>query len=375
MKIAQVVPLMSTIPPEKYGGIERIVTWLTNDLLDQGHEVTLFAARGSSLHHKNLTLVTCSPYPTFDHMMENRRWEIEQFKKVIVMQKLFDIIHFHYEPYILKTQKDGVDINLAQDLYKPTIFTIHNNTYISERIAYYKKMPKTTNVHFVFISENQRKPLFFLPNTHIIYNGIPVDTFSYNDLPKDYLFFLGRFTPVKGVKDAILTGIRTDRKLLLAARVDEEDKQFYENEIAPNLSKELIVNLGEIDKVDKINYLKNAFAVLFPIHWEEPFGLVIIEAMACGTPVIAYDRGSVAEIVKDGETGFIVNESEESIRGNWLTKTTGIAGLCKALERLYSLTPTEYKKMRFQARKRVERYFQSAIMSEKYLDLYENIVK
>lgn len=314
MKIAQIVPLLNTIPPQKYGGIERVVTELIKGLGRSGHHITLFAAQGSTLFDNHLTLKISSPKPLKPDTPENRHFEIEQFLEVIAHQASFDIVHFHYEPFTLESSIDSLHFNFLDYIKKPVIITFHNQTHLSDRIMFYHTHLLLWKHHFVFLSHRQREPLAFLPNYSIIPNGIPVETFEYQMECDNYLLFLGRITPAKGLEDAIQVAHVSNRKLLIAAKIEENELSYYQEKIKPLIDQKRIIYLGEVGFEEKNRLLKNAAALVFPTKWEEPFGLVLIEALACGTPVVAYNRGSVPDIIEDGKTGFIVNSLPEMIQ-------------------------------------------------------------
>lgn len=347
MRIAIVSPVMMPVPPIAYGGIQHIVDEVANGLARRGHEVTVFCAGGSTIAGENIVRVESSPYPTADCPERNRDWEKRQFLAVLEREKEFDAIHFHYEPAVFRFEENE---NLAETyrLFSvPVVFTFHNSTRISEHIDYYRRMSDLGRYTFVFISESQRKPLHFLPNTVVVYNGIPVEKFPLSEQKERYMLFLGRITPTKGILEAIETARQAEMPLIIAARIDSADRAFYEERVKLKIDGRLIRYVGEADFSQKVRYLQRAKCLLVPILWEEPFGLVMVEALACGTPVIAFRRGSVPEIVQDGVNGYIVDT---------------VAEMADSVKRLNVLSPQ-------MCRQSVERRFST----ERMVDGYEKI--
>ena len=353
MKIAQVIPVMMIIPPKKYGGIERDVVELSVRLAKKGHEVTIFAANGSKLDFPGVKIVESSPFPTDKDRSQNRKWEINQALQVLSLQNNFDIIHFHYEPIIFRYLIDGNEFNLLEYFTVPVLVSFHNQTYIEKHIEYYKSHKSLWKFHYTFVSRNHRKPLSFLPHSFVIYNGIPVETFEFNHRPKDYLTFLGRITPTKGVMEAIQVAKLAGKKLIIAAKVDIVDKEYYEKEVKPLIDGKQIVYVGEVNKKQKVKLLKDALCLVFPVQWNEPFGIVMIEAMACGTPIIAFDKGSVPEVIKNGETGFIVNTVSE---------------MADAISKITIIN-------RQKCREWVEKLFNAKGMTDKYVTVYKMLLQ
>ena len=311
MKIAIVSPVMGPIPPKKYGGIELIVNELVHGLAERGHEVTVFCSGESTIAGPNITRVETSPYPTREHPDENREWERKQLLTAINHQHDFDVIHLNYEPIACRFDVNGSLVNLLDSFEVPVALTFHNTTDIAANISYYKNTLSLHRHTMIFVSENQRRRVAFFPKTHIIYNALPIGDFPLETQKENYLLFLGRVTPSKGLPEAIAVAQKTDTPLFIIAKVDPADHDYYEKEIKSHIDGKLIHYLGEADFPGKVAYLKKARCLLFPIRWEEPFGLVMVEALACGTPVIAFRRGSVPEIIQDGVNGYIVGTVEE----------------------------------------------------------------
>jgi glycosyltransferase involved in cell wall biosynthesis len=353
MKIAIVSPVMVVVPPIKYGGIERIIDELAQGLAQRGHEVTVFCAGGSTLTGENITRVECSPYPTKDRLEENRAWEIRQLLLVLGRQGEFDVIHFNYEPLVCRLNAEGTSVNLLDFFTTPVAATFHNTTHIPEHVEYYKKTESLYRHNMILISENQRQPVSFFPNSSVIYNALALKEYPFEEKKEDFLLFLGRITPFKGIIEAIEVAKKTKIPLKIVAKVDPVDKEFYEKEVAPLIDGELVQYMGEADFKEKIEYYKKARCLLFPILWEEPFGLVMIEALACGTPVIAFRRGSVPEIIQDGVNGFVVENTEEMI---------------EALDKLKNILPVN-------CRKSVEERFTVERMVGEYENLLIKIAK
>lgn len=313
MKIAIVAPVMVPVPPPKYGGIEQIVDELARGLGERGHAVTVFCSGGSTVAGKNIERVETSPYPTRDHQEENRAWEIAQIETVLKRQDEFDVVHFNYEPTTFRVERDGKEINLLDHFKKPVACTFHNITTIPENIAYYRSAASLYRHIMIFVSQNQQSHVPFFPNSNVIYNAIPFELFPVEEKKDNYLFFLGRITPTKGILEAIAVAKRTGIPLVIAAKIDPVDRIFYETEVKSLIDDTLVRYVGEVNFEGKIEYLKKAHCLLFPILWEEPFGLVMVEAIACGTPVIAFRRGSVPEIIRDGVNGYAVDTLDEMV--------------------------------------------------------------
>lgn len=352
MKIAHITPVMNTVPPEKYGGIEQDIVQLAKGQASAGHGITIFAARGSKAPASGVQIFEAAPYPTRERTSENRSWEIKEFLQVISMQDNFDLLHFHYEPIIARVNIDGVEQNLLNFIRVPSVITFHNTTHIDANINYYKENKDLWKFNYVFLSKNHQAPLSFFPNSGVIYNGIPVADFKFNNKPDEYLLFLGRITKAKGIIEAIQCAKEIGKKLVIAAKIDPVDRDFYEGEVKHLIDGKQIIYVGEVDFNQKVELYKNALCTLFPILWEEPFGLVMIESMACGTPVVAFRRGSVPEIIQDGRTGFIVDNVFE------MAKAVGDIG----------------KINRGNCRKHVEQNFSSEKMVVDYLRLYTEIL-
>src|SRR3989344_4176754 len=351
-RIGEVIPLMNTIPPKKYGGIEVIVQELSLGFAKKGYKIGVFCAKGSQLKETNIDLIESSPFPTIEDLSQNRKFEINEFLKVLSNQSSFDFFHFHYEPIVLNCEVDNIEFNFLNFINKPILITFHNTTHIQNHIDFYKEHKSLRQYNYVFISENHKKPLKFFPNSTVIYNGIDVKRFTFTNEQGDYLLFLGRITDFKGVLEAIQIAKIANKKLVIAAKVDPTDEDFYNQRVKPLIDGIKIVYVGEVDSNQKIEYLKNALCLLFPIKWNEPFGLVLIEAMACGTPVVAFDRGSVSEIVEDGVTGFVVTNVDQA---------------AEAISKIGQID-------RARCRERVEKHFSQETMLNAYEQLYKKLL-
>lgn len=299
MKIAQVAPLHESVPPKLYGGSERVVSYLTEELVKQGHDVTLFAS-GDSVTSANLI-------PVVDRALRLNQSDDHFAYHILLLEEVskrsyeYDIIHFHI---------DYLHFPLSRQLNIPQLTTLHGRLDIPNLQAIYREF---NDMPVVSISNHQRRPLPFANWLATVYNGVPEETYTFRAAPGKYLALLGRISPEKGIERAIEIAIRTGMELKIAAKIDKVEEDYFNNRIKPLLKHPLIEYVGEINEAEKNDFLGNAYAMLFPIDWPEPFGLVMIEAMACGTPTIAYRRGSVMEVMNHGETGFIVDSVEEAV--------------------------------------------------------------
>jgi glycosyltransferase involved in cell wall biosynthesis len=301
MRIAQIAPLWEQVPPPAYGGIELVVSLLTDELVRRGHEVTLFASGDSqtlakleSIHPRALRLDSS--------VKEYGIYEMLHLSNIYEQAAGFDLIHSHMGCAALP---------YARLIKTPTVHTLHGIFTPDNRklFSYAKQQP------YVSISDSQREPDLGLNCLATVYNGINVNSFKFHAQPDEpaYLAFLGRMSPEKGPHHAITIAKRTGIPLKMAGKIDVVDREFYDREIAPHVDGEFIQFLGEADHQMKNNLMGRAIATLFPIQWREPFGLVTIESMAAGTPVIAMGLGSVPEIVDHGYSGFICHTVAECI--------------------------------------------------------------
>jgi glycosyltransferase involved in cell wall biosynthesis len=293
MKIAQVSPLYESVPPKLYGGTERVVSYLTEELVAQGHDVTLFAS-GDSITDARL-VPSCPRALRLDQeIVDPLPHHLVQLEHVCELAESFDVIHFHL---------DYVHLPHCRRQQAPHVTTLHGRLDIADLFPLYCTF---SDAPVVSISDAQRRPLQWLNWQATVYHGLPDDLYVAREAPGDYLAFLGRISPEKRLDRAINIAKRVGMKIKVAAKVDAADAEYYTNVIKPLLDDTCIEFVGEINEGEKQEFLGNAYALLFPIDWPEPFGLVAVEAMACGTPVIAYRHGSVPELIEDGVTGFIV---------------------------------------------------------------------
>ena len=340
MRIAQVAPLFESVPPKTYGGTERVVSWLSEELVRLGHDVTLFAS-GDSMTTARLVSVCERSLRRVPNCVDQVAHHVLMVEQVMAERENFDLIHFHI---------DYLHYPASRWLNVPQVSTLHGRLDIPDLqplYRNYKDMP------VVSISDAQRDPLPWVNWQGTVHHGMPIDLFSLYPEPGKYLAFLGRTSPEKGLDKAIEIAKLCDMPLKIAAKIDRVDLEYFNTVIKPLLKHPLIEFVGEIGYPEKIDFLGNAAALLFPIQWPEPFGIVMIEAMACGTPVIAYPRGSVPEVIEDGLTGFIVSddkEAEEAIRN---------------VERFN----------RRNCRKRFEQRFTDVRMAQDYLAIYERLVQ
>jgi len=339
MKIAQVAPLYERVPPGQYGGTERVVSYLTEELIELGHEVTLFAS-GDSI--TNAALVACCPRSLrtdpgcLDPLVHHYLMLEEVFRRA----SQFDLIHFHI---------DYLHFPLSRRSRISQLTTLHGRLDLPDLAPLYRRF---RDMPVVSISDAQRRPIPSARWLGTIHHGLPEDLFKFHESPGDYLAFLGRISPEKRVDRAIDIAKRAGMPLKIAAKVDKADRDYFQKVIKPLLDPSLVEFIGEVGGKEKEEFLGNAYALLFPIDWPEPFGLVMIEAMACGAPVIAWPHGSVPEIMEDG-AGFVVNDVEEAAR---------------AVERLASFD-------RRRCREVFERRFTAARMAEDYVNVYEQLLE
>ena len=339
MRIAQVAPLYESVPPQLYGGTERIVSYITEELVALGHEVTLYAAGDSKTKAK---LVSVCP-----ESLRLAKGCIDTLSHHQVMLEMisrdfprYDIIHFHI---------DYLHFLTSRLLGLRTLTTLHGRLDIPDLKPLYAAFP---DMPVVSISDSQRRPLPEANWAGTVKHGLPEQLLPFTPEPKDYFAFVGRISPEKRVDRAIEIATALGVKLRVAAKVDNADRQYFEREIEPLFKNPLVEYIGEIGESDKAEFVGKARALLFPIDWPEPFGLVMIEAMACGTPVVAFNHGSVPEVMKDGVTGFIVHD---------------MPGAIAAARRVGELD-------REKVRGHFEQCFTAARMARDYVKLYERTI-
>ncbi len=302
MRIAQVAPLYESVPPKLYGGTERVVSYLTEELVRQGHDVTLFAS-GDSITSAKLRPV-CKRALRLEGSkvvdpLAHHLWMIEMVAREA---SRFDVVHFHV---------DYLHFPVTRRQKIAALTTLHGRLDIPDLVPLYREFREMS---VVSISDAQRAPLPWVNWIGTVYHGLPENLYKPRFHPGKYLVFLGRISPEKRVDRAIEIARRAGVPIRIAAKVDAVDQEYFDSQIRSLLDHPLVEYVGEIGERDKNEFLGNARALLFPIDWPEPFGLVMIEAMACGTPVIAYPMGSVPEIVDEGVTGLIVNDIDAGAR-------------------------------------------------------------
>ncbi len=338
MKIAQVAPLFESVPPKTYGGTERVVSYLTEALVEQGHDITLYASGDSTTSAKLIPVVERS-------LRTDRRrpdwmiWHTIMLDRVFAAAKQYDVIHFHM---------DVLQLPLAHRNPCRTVTTLHGRLDLPDLAPLYRQFASHP---LVSISDHQRRPLPSANWRATVHHGLPRDLLSFHPVPQDYFAFVGRISPEKRVDRAIEIALACDMPIRIGAKVDAVDRAYFEATIKPLLAHPLVDYVGEIDETGKDDFIGNARALLFPIDWPEPFGLVMIEAFACGTPVISYPGGSVPEVMQDGVTGFIVNDQQEAIAA---------ARNIEAIDRK-------------RCREVFEQHFTADTMASRYLDVYRDL--
>ncbi len=339
MRIAQVAPLWESVPPKRYGGTERVVSYITEELVRLGHDVTLFAS-GDSETQARLS-ATCPEALRLNETLLNRDAPIVlHCQRAFGSDMNFDVIHSHL---------DFLAFPLARHCSAPVVTTIHGRLDLPELAPVFREF---SDHPLVSISDAQRRPMPWANWLGTVHHGLPHDLYRFQPRRGEYLAFLGRIAPEKCPDHAIRVAQATGIPLRIAAKVDPVDRSYFERTIEPLLSDPLVEFIGEIDDEEKNEFLGDALALVAPFDWPEPFGLVFIEAMACGTPVLAYRRGSVPEIIEDGHTGFIAESLDEMIAS---------AGRLQDLDRR-------------RCREAFEERFTVERMVQDYLTLYELLV-
>jgi glycosyltransferase involved in cell wall biosynthesis len=337
LRIAQVAPLFESVPPRLYGGTERVVSYLTEDLVRQGHAVTLFASGDSvtaaqlvSVCDRAIRLDPAQPDPFALHAV--------MLERVSRHAGSFDVIHFH---------TDGLHLPVTRRCPGVcSVTTLHGRLDIPGLEGLYQEFSEQP---LISISDAQRRPLAGANWIATIYHGLPPQMHAATETPGRYLAFLGRIAPEKGIERAVAIAQRSGVPLKIAAKIDRVDQNYFATEVAGLIDGSLVDFVGEITEVEKTRFLGDAIALLFPIDWPEPFGLTMIEAMACGTPVIGFRRGSVPEIIDEGVTGFVVDDVDAAVE--CVSRAAGLS--------------------RKRCRERFEQRFQVARMSQNYCKAYE----
>lgn len=336
MRIAQVAPLAEAVPPKLYGGTERVVSWLTEELVRQGHDVTLFASGDSQTSAR--LVEGCAQGLRLAGVRDHLATMLVMLHNVRRRAQEFDIIHFHV---------DLLQQPMFEALQHRTVTTMHGRLDLPDFMPIYEAFPDTP---FVSISDDQRKPMPADTNwVATIHHGLPPDLIPFKPESGKYLAFLGRICPDKRLDRAIEIAKRAGMPLKVAAKVDPVDRDYFVKIIEPLLDDPLIEFIGEVNDADKASFLGNASTLLFPIDWPEPFGLVMIEAMSAGTPVVAWRNGSVPEVITPGKSGYIVGTLDEAVAA------------------VHQATRLD----RHIVRKEFERRFTLQHMAERYITVYE----
>jgi glycosyltransferase involved in cell wall biosynthesis len=340
VRIAIVSPLFESVPPKLYGGTERVVSYLTEELVQQDHEVTLFAS-GDSRTRANLRAVTRRGLRLDPDCQDALAYHVIMLDQVIESAAEFDIIHFNIDYW---------HFPLSKWLRLPAVTTLHGRLDLPDLAPLYARFPDTP---LVSISDAQRKPLPSANWVATVQHGLPPDLFTFRERPGAYLAFIGRISPEKRPDRAIEIARRAGIPLKMAAKIDRIDQPYFEQRIRPMLAGQGVEFVGEISDADKDRFLGEALALLFPIDWPEPFGLAMIEAMACGTPTIAYRCGSVPEVMIDGVTGYIVDDEDDAVEAIGHLDTIARADCRRVFEQRYT----------------------AGHMARNYLDVYQRIAQ
>jgi glycosyltransferase involved in cell wall biosynthesis len=340
MRIAQVAPLYESVPPKYYGGTERVVSYLTEELVRQGHKVTLFASGDSET--KARLVAACPRSLRLDKRCQDQMsHHLVMLEHVFECAADFDIVHFHID-YL------HFPLNRRQPITHVT--TLHGRLDIPDLVPLYQKF---CDMPVISISNGQREPLPWANWQATVYHGLPADMYRFREKAGSYLAFLGRISPEKRVDRAIEIARQVGMPLKIAAKVDRVDKDYFDSMTAPLLRNSLVEFVGEIGDGEKDEFLGNAYALLFPIDWPEPFGLVMIEAMACGTPIVAYRGGAVPEVMEQGHTGFIVEGLDDAV---------------EAVRRVPELS-------RKRCRQVFEKRFTATRMAHDYVQVFQRLLK
>jgi glycosyltransferase involved in cell wall biosynthesis len=338
VKIAQIAPLVESVPPTLYGGTERVVSWLTEELVARGHEVTLFAS-GDSVTAARLEPIVPRSL-RLDGIHNSTPYNVIMLDRVAARMAEFDVLHFHI---------DFFHYPLFRSMAHKTLTTLHGRQDLPELPALYRAFP---HMPLVSISNRQREPVPPVNWMGTVYHGLPETLLQEGQGEGGYLAFLGRICADKGPLEAIEIARRAGMTLKMAAKVDPADRQYFDEQVKPVLDISPHVEfIGEINDSQKQDFLGRARALLFPIDWPEPFGLVMIESMACGTPVIAFNSGSVPEVMEDGLTGFVVDDIE------------GAVAAVGKLDRLF----------RPSIRSRFQERFSAGAMARDYMKIYQQL--
>lgn len=336
MKIAEISPLYESVPPRLYGGTERVVSYLTEELVKQGHDVTLFAS-GDSKTSAKLVSHTDKALRLNKNIQDPLAHHIVQMQEVVERAEEFDVLHFH---------TDYLHFPFTSGLDKPCLTTLHGRLDIPDLQPLYKRFDKQP---LVSISYSQRVPLPHANWIGTVYHGLPDDLYRKGNGDGEYVAFIGRISPEKRPDRAIEIARRAGIKIKIAAKIDKADEAYHLVNIKDLMNQPHVEFIGEIGEDKKGEFLGRAKALLFPIDWPEPFGMVMIEAMACGTPVVAYNSGSVPEIIDEGETGIIVNNMRDAV---------------KAVEKIDLLSRTRVREI-------FEQKYSATVMAAKYLKYFE----
>jgi glycosyltransferase involved in cell wall biosynthesis len=339
MRIAQVSPLWESVPPKRYGGTERVVSWITEELVRLGHDVTLFAS-GDSLTTARLEAICPEALRLITGNFNREAPMTLLLERAFGASDRFDLIHSHL---------DFLGFPVARHCHTPVLTTLHGRLDLPEIAPVYREFAE---IPLVSISAAQRQPLPWANWEATIHHGLPRDLYTFHPRQGQYLAFLGRISPEKCPDQAIAIATRAGIPLRIAAKVDPVDRDYFRERIEPLLDHPLVEYVGEITDAEKNDFLGDACALLAPFDWPEPFGLVFIEALACGTPVLAYRRGSVPEIIDDGITGHICEK---------------MGDFTAAVKQVSSLNRRRCREA-FEARFTVER------MVQDYLDVYAQII-
>jgi glycosyltransferase involved in cell wall biosynthesis len=339
MRIAQIAPLAESVPPQLYGGTERIVSYLTEELVRCGHQVTLFAS-GDSETSAELVAITPRALRLDPTVIDPLAHSMVLLERLAAQAGRFDVVHFHF---------DHMQYGFMRRLDVPSVATMHGRMDLPDLVPLFREYAE---IPLVSISDAQRQPLPALNWVATVPHGLPMETIGFYPGRGGYLAFLGRISPEKRLDRAIEIAGRSGWPLRVAAKVDPVDQEYFDREIR-HLITGKVDFIGEIGEQEKDDFLGNAAAVLFPIDWPEPFGLVMIEAMARGTPVLAFRHGSVPEVIDEDETGVVVDSVDEAVA---------------AMPRLLELD-------RRRVRATTERRFSVAGMADRYLDVYQRLIE